>query len=63
MAITSLSEPESVSAANDYLAYAEDGSAHRSVSIFAGLVLSLAGVVLATAGPAMFFLRERNGTA
>jgi hypothetical protein len=56
LAVTSLSEPDTVLAGEDALQTSGSGVGSTSFTLFLGLLLSLAGVVLATAGPAMFFI-------
>lgn len=60
LAITSLSEPAEVSADADSLRMEESGPSGLSSSLLLGLLLSLAGVVMATAGPAAFFIQARK---
>jgi hypothetical protein len=63
LAVVSLSDGGSAPADEGmYLANEEDAQG-QPVSLFLGLLLSLAGVVLATAAPAMFFIHARNGSA
>lgn len=61
LAVTSLSDPESVSASGGRESSIEDDRA-SSLSLLVGLMLSLSGVVLATATPAVFFIRSQKGT-
>ncbi|HIJ17211.1 MAG TPA: hypothetical protein HA364_05505 [Thermoplasmata archaeon] len=63
LAVTSLSEPDTVLASEDALQTSGSGVGSASFTLFLGLLLSLAGVVLATAGPAMFFIHagKRSG--
>ncbi|GEM_PF-3210971 len=62
LAVTSLSEPDTVLAGEDALQTSGSGAESASFTLFFGLLLSLAGVVLATAGPAMFFIHARKGS-
>lgn len=59
LAVTSLSEPESASASGDRTALSEDVR-DSSLSLMVGLLLSLSGVVLATATPAVFFIKGQR---
>ena len=64
MTVTSLSDPESVSAQGDYeMSETGSGSTSDSMLLMTGLLLSLAGVVMATTGPAVFFLRKQKGAS
>ncbi len=63
LSVASLSEPGTVPAEEEsYLASGTEADG-QPMSLFLGLLLSLAGVVLATAAPAMFFIHARNGSA
>lgn len=63
LAVTSLSEPDSASAEGERSLSVETDAQGQSISLLTGLLLSLAGVVLATAAPAMFFIQARNGSS
>lgn len=63
LTVTSLAHPETASADGGALQVSESGTQGTSLSLLFGLLLSLAGVVLATAGPAMFFINARNGSS
>lgn len=63
LSIASLSESGTVPAEEERYLASETEADGRPLSLFLGLLLSLAGVVLATAAPAMFFIHARNGSA
>jgi len=63
LAVTSLAEPSIVSADDGTLKVSDSGGEGSSLSLMLGLVLSLAGVVLATAGPAVFFIHARKDSS
>jgi hypothetical protein len=62
LAVVSLSDGSSATAEERMYLASEDEQG-QPVSLFLGLLLSLAGVVLATAAPAVFFIHARNGSA
>lgn len=61
LAVTSLSEPEGASASGDGEVLSEPAQS-SSVALLVGLMLSLSGVVLATATPAVFFIKGQKRT-
>jgi hypothetical protein len=63
LAVVSLSEDGSAPGEESVYLASEGDPQGQQVSLFLGLLLSLAGVVLATAAPALFFIHARNGSA
>ncbi|MEW5747961.1 MAG: hypothetical protein AB1793_04115 [Candidatus Thermoplasmatota archaeon] len=63
ISVASLSGPGTVPAEETSYLASESASDGQPLSLFMGLLLSLAGVVLATAAPAVFFIHARNGSA
>jgi hypothetical protein len=64
LAIISLADPDGVSTQEDDAAYyGSSGTEHHSLYLATGLFLSLAGVVMATTAPALFFLMKKRGVA
>lgn len=63
LAITSLSEPSTASVEQAGLLASGSDAAGFQVTLVAGLLLSFAGIVLATAVPAMLFIQARKDAA
>ncbi len=63
LTVTSLSHPDGVLADDGQSAMPESADTGSSLTLMTGLLLSLAGLVLATAGPAVCFIHERMGSA